>query len=102
MFCNEVELAGYGPRRSSDLSAGGMFIETIAAFPRDTVLQLKFRLGENDSAPIEVQARVLYVATGIGIGVEFMDLAPGDRARIEAFLPACEGSATVDSPSATS
>jgi hypothetical protein len=91
MFCNEVELSGYGPRRSSDLSAGGMFIETIAAFPKDTVLQLKFRLGGNDSTPIEVRARVLYVANGIGVGVEFMDLTPGDRMRIERFLPACEG-----------
>ncbi len=88
LFCNEVEVVGYGPRRSSDLSAGGMFIETIAAFPKDTVLQLKFKLGENESTPIVVRARVLYVASGIGVGVEFMDLAPDDRVRIEKMLPA--------------
>jgi PilZ domain len=88
LFCNEVEVVGYGPRRSADLSAGGMFLETIAAFPRDTVLKLKFKLDENESAPIVVQARVLYVANGIGVGVEFMDLAPDDRDRIERFLPA--------------
>jgi hypothetical protein len=65
-----------------------MFIEAIAAFPRDTVLNLKFKLAENETAPIVVQARVLYVADGIGVGVEFMDLAPEDRARIERILPA--------------
>jgi hypothetical protein len=65
-----------------------MFIETIAAFPRDTVLQLKFKLGQDESAPIVVRARVLYVANGIGVGVEFMDLAPDDRVRIERMLPA--------------
>ena len=87
LFCNEVEVVGYGPRRTADLSAGGMFIETIAAFPRDTVLHLKFKLGEAESPPIVVQARVLYVANGIGVGVEFMDLAPDDRVRIERILP---------------
>jgi hypothetical protein len=87
LFCNEVEVVGYGPRRSADLSAGGMFIETIASFPRDTVLQLKFKLGENESGPIVVRARVLYVANGIGVGVEFMDLEPLDRERIERILP---------------
>lgn len=86
LFCNEVEVVGYGPRRSADLSAGGMFIESIAAFPRDTVLKLKFKLGDNDSAPVVVQARVLYVAKGIGVGVEFMDLTPEDRTRIERLL----------------
>ena len=88
LFCNEVEVVGYGPRRSADLSAGGMFIETIAAFPRDTVLKLKFKLGDNEAAPVVVQARVLYVANGIGVGVEFMDLAPEDRIRIERLLSA--------------
>ena len=88
LFCNEVEVVGYGPRRSADLSAGGMFIEAIAAFPRDTVLKLKFKLAEDEPDPIVVQARVLYVADGIGVGVEFMDLAPEDRARIERILPA--------------
>lgn len=88
LFCNEVEVVGYGPRRSSDLSAGGMFLETIAAFPKDTVLQLKFKLTENESVPIVVRARVLYVASGIGVGVEFIDLAPDDRRRIERMLSA--------------
>jgi len=64
-----------------------MFIETIASFPRDTVLQLKFKLGESESVPIVVRARVLYVANGIGVGVEFMDLEPEDRVRIERILP---------------
>ena len=88
LFCSEIEVVGYGPRRSSDLSTGGMFIEAIAAFPRDTVLKLKFKLAEDETDPIVVQARVLYVADGIGVGVEFMDLAPEDRARIERILPA--------------
>jgi PilZ domain-containing protein len=88
LFCNEVEVVGYGPRRSADLSAGGMFIETIAAFPRDTVLKLKFKLPDNEAAPVVVQGRVLYVANGIGVGVEFMDLTAEDRARIERLLSA--------------
>ena len=88
LFCNEVDVVGYGPRRSCDLSAGGMFLETIAAFPRNTVLQLRFKLDPNEPAPIVVQARVLYVANGIGVGVEFLDLALSDRLRIERLIPA--------------
>ncbi len=81
-FCNEVEVVGYGPRRSSDLSVGGMFIESIAGYPPGTVLQLRFKLKEGDPMPIAVQARVLYSANGIGVGLEFLDLAPDDRMRI--------------------
>jgi PilZ domain len=77
---------GYGPRRSSDLSAGGMFIESIAAFPRGTVLELRFRLQDGDGDPVQVKARVLYAANSIGMGVEFLDLPPHDRARIERLL----------------
>lgn len=85
-FCNEVEVVGYGPRRSSDLSVGGMFLETIASYPIGTVLTLRFKLAENDGAPISVQARVLYAANGIGVGVEFLDLKPQDRARIATLV----------------
>lgn len=63
-----------------------MFIETIAAFPRGTVLDLKFRLREDDEAPVIVKARVLYSASSIGMGVEFLDLDPRDRDRIERAL----------------
>jgi hypothetical protein len=86
LFCNEVEVVGYGPRRSSDLSPGGMFIETIAAFPRGTVLELRFKVQEDERDPICVKARVLYSADSIGVGVEFLDLLPEDRRRIERVL----------------
>ena len=81
-FCNEVEVVGYGPRRSSDLSEGGMFLESIAGYPIGTVLQLRFKLSENDPAPIDVQARVLYAVNGIGVGLEFLDLPAEARTKI--------------------
>lgn len=85
-FCNEVEVVGYGPRRSSDLSVGGMFLESIAGYPLGTVLQLRFKLKEEDPTPIAVEARVLYAANGIGVGLEFLDLVPEDRMRIAALV----------------
>lgn len=87
-YCNEVEVVGYGPRRSSDLSIGGMFLESIAGYPLGTVLQLRFKLKEEDTTPIAVQARVLYAANGIGVGLEFLDLNPGDRMRIATLVAA--------------
>jgi hypothetical protein len=81
-FCNEVEVVGYGPHRSSDLGVGGMFLETISGYPTGTELQLRFKLKADDPAPIDVRARVLYTANGIGVGVEFLDTTPEDRTRI--------------------
>jgi hypothetical protein len=61
--------------RPPDLSAHGMFINTVRHFPEGAILKLRFRLNRSG---IEVQARgeVRYCLTGVGIGVEFVGLSP--------------------------
>jgi hypothetical protein len=86
LFCNEVEVVGFGPRRSSDLSIGGMFLESMVTFPAGNLLDLRFKLNERDERPIEVKARVSYEVPSVGVGVEFVDLSAEDRDRIQSEL----------------
>jgi len=86
LFCNEVEVVGFGPRRSTDLSIGGMFLESMVTFPVGSVLELRFKLNNADSDPIVVKARVSYEVPSVGVGVEFLDLTAQDRARIKSEL----------------
>ena len=72
-------------RRVDDLSEEGMFIATPASYLPESVLDLKFRLF-NDDAPIEVQAEVRYVQEGTGMGVRFLNLKDKDRKRIREFV----------------
>ena len=61
--------------RPPDISPHGMFINTVRRFPEGAVMKLRFRLSRSG---IEVQARgeVRYCLPGVGIGVEFIGLAP--------------------------
>ena len=68
-----------------DFCEEGMFIATQGGYLPESVLDLKFRLF-NDDDPIEVQAEVRHVQEGIGMGVRFLDLKPEDRKRIREFV----------------
>jgi Tfp pilus assembly protein PilZ len=85
-FVQEIEVVGVGMPRCSDIGTGGLYLETVQVFPVGTQLALRFKLHDTDEQPIEVQARVLYMHEGIGIGLGFVDLNSGDRARIVKFM----------------
>jgi PilZ domain len=61
--------------RPPDISTHGMFINTVRRFAEGAILKLRFRLSRSG---IEVHARgeVRYCLPGVGIGVEFIGLAP--------------------------
>jgi PilZ domain-containing protein len=73
------------PTRVPDISPQGMFINTPRHFAEGTVLKVKFRL---DRSNYEVQARaeVRYCLDGVGIGIEFTDIADEAREAIRAEL----------------
>jgi c-di-GMP-binding flagellar brake protein YcgR len=85
-FINEVEVVEVGMHRSLDLSLGGLYIETVNSFPVDSVVTLRFSLGDADEQTISVSARVLYIHEGIGVGLAFVNLNIHDRERIEKFI----------------
>jgi uncharacterized protein (TIGR02266 family) len=76
---------------TNDISEGGLFISTYNIQPAGAVLDIEFNLPDSDD-PIRVQAVVRWVREPSptietpGIGVQFVDLTPADRRRIERFV----------------
>ena len=85
-FVKEVQVVGVGTRRCSDLSVGGMYLETVHAFPIGSLVDLQFKLHDEDQSPIKVQARVFYVHNGVGVGLGFVNLNPADLDKIKKFI----------------
>jgi c-di-GMP-binding flagellar brake protein YcgR len=81
----EMFFGGRGVRKMDDISEEGMFITTPDAFMKGSILDLKFRLF-NDDQPITVKAEVRYVKEGVGMGVRFTNLKPEDRERIKKIV----------------
>jgi hypothetical protein len=58
-----------------------MFINTAADFPEGAILKVSFRLAKSNHH-IVVRCEVRYCLSGVGIGVEFMDMSPVDQRAI--------------------
>ena len=75
---------------SRDVSLGGMFIETPHPLPVDTRLNVRFHL--DDDGPVVVAlGQVTYQILRLGMGIQFVDLSPDDRKRVEAYVTRCGG-----------
>jgi uncharacterized protein (TIGR02266 family) len=79
---------------ASDLSKGGMFLQTEQFLPVNAVLRLQLELGEG-SAEIPIISRVAYVRDydearttdkPPGMGIEFLDLTADCLALIESYI----------------
>ena len=64
-----------------DISPKGMFISTPAHFPEGSVLKLSFRLARSNHR-VETRCGVRYCVPGLGIGIEFIGIAPSDQKAI--------------------
>jgi c-di-GMP-binding flagellar brake protein YcgR len=70
---------------SRDVSAGGMFVETTVPCEKGARVELRFHL--NDGGPVILaQADVKYLVPKLGMGVEFVNLSPPDRERLENYV----------------
>lgn len=79
-----VELLDFRPRLR-DISHTGAFIEDPRPLPRGHTIRLLIRLGP-DSQAITVWGMIRRVEEGKGMGVEFVQVSPDDRAALESFL----------------
>ncbi len=76
-------------QRTSNLSAGGAYFAQTIPLPTGTRVSLKFQL-PGDAKEIECEGDIVS-AKDFGMGVQFAELQPGDRARIEALIKSLGG-----------
>lgn len=72
-----------------DVSHGGMFVETKKPLPVGSRVRLRFNLGD-DGPAVTAVADVTYEVSGLGLGVQFVDIAPPDLKRIDAYVSRAE------------
>ena len=80
-----IEYEGFTQKiilRPPDVSTRGMFINTPKPFPEGAVLKIRFRLARTDQE-VSVRAEVRYCLSGVGIGVEFIEISREDQRAIE-------------------
>ena len=70
-------------KRISDISEGGVFIDTPVPSEIGTGLRLRFAL---DGVPIEAAGRVVYSQSYIGMGVEFTSIHVAGLDAIRAYV----------------
>jgi len=75
----------------TDMSAMGIFIQTMTPKPPGTLLNLRFRT--QDGKRIDVQGRVIWInqphgadSINPGMGVQFVDLTAGEREQIMSLV----------------
>ncbi len=71
----EVQCASFGIEEifvSSDVSAGGIFLNTPSPLASGSDVELSFRLSP-DGPDIACSGRVVYALPGVGMGIQFLD-----------------------------
>lgn len=84
----DIEYATDSPpirRRTTNLAAGGVFIETRTPLPEGLPVRLRFFL-PGDSRTLQVDAAVAWSEPDIGMGLRFTGIEPVDRAAIRAHV----------------
>jgi hypothetical protein len=72
--------------RTSDLSSGGCFIDTVGHVHEGEII--KFKLLLPGGQWLEVAGEVTYSYPNVGFGVQFRDVSEEDRKRIDWLLKA--------------
>ncbi|HXZ12424.1 MAG TPA: PilZ domain-containing protein [Candidatus Sulfotelmatobacter sp.] len=69
--------------RTSDLSLGGCYVDTINPFPPSTLVNLRLRKWDRT---FEAQAMVIYATPGMGMGMQFLAVPQEQREVLEAWI----------------
>ena len=72
--------------RTSDLSLGGCYVDTLNPFPMGTTLRL--RIHKNEEI-LDAQANTASSHTGSGMGLLFGEMTPPQRSMLAAWLDEC-------------
>ncbi len=84
IVCEGAE--GSARSQAADIGVGGMFIDHPSPpFTARELITVRVTLVP-EAGPIVVEAAVNYIQEGIGMGIRFLNLDPGDRDRIAGFV----------------
>ncbi len=73
--------------RISDISLGGLYIDTINPLPEGSTIGLQFRLPNDESGSlVSGEGRVAWNTQMHGMGISFTRLSDEDKDRIKAYL----------------
>jgi len=78
LFFEGVDATGVASTR--DISAGGLYMNTLVALPEGASVLLRIQLG---AVQLVTEARVVYSNLGRGVGVHFCGLTQEARATLE-------------------
>src|SRR5687768_4537843 len=78
IFFEGTDTTGIASTR--DISAGGLYMNTLASIPDGATLKLRIPLGDEE---VIVSARVTYSNPGHGVGVHFYNLSEKERSAME-------------------
>jgi hypothetical protein len=74
--------------RTSDLSRGGCYVDTISSFPTGSVVKMRLT---KDTRSFEAQAEVVYSLVGMGMGVKFTSGDPQQLLTLEKWVGELSG-----------
>ena len=86
----DIEYAAHSPpmrRPITDISHGGVFVDTTTPLPEGLPVRLRFAL-PGQAEPMEIDAAVVWTQPHVGMGLRFTRLAPRDKAAIDQFVAA--------------
>ena len=78
--------AGKNESRTSDLSLGGCFVDTVGHVELGNIITFSLRLPAGE--PIEIEGEVVYTYPSIGFGVRFTNVSDSDRRKLEWLIKA--------------
>lgn len=72
-------------RRMTNISLGGIFIDTPIPLPKQSVLWIRLQLPFNER-PIIVSGEVIYSEKDFGMGVKFLNIKTEDQRKIKSLV----------------
>jgi Tfp pilus assembly protein PilZ len=78
--------AGKYESRTSDLSLGGCFVDTVGQVELGNIVTVTLQLPAGES--IEIEGEVVYTYPSMGFGLRFTTVSDSDRTKLEGIIKA--------------
>ncbi len=84
----EIAYAADSPpmrRQITDVSHGGLFVDTATPLPEGTPVRIRFALPSQE-VPMAFEAQVCWTQPHVGMGLRFTKLGPTEKRAIDQFV----------------